>query len=40
MKLRPLGDKVISSEYAGTEINVDGVEYTIVSQKGIIAIVE
>lgn len=40
MKLRPLGDRVIFSKYAGTEIKVDEVEYTIVSQKDIIALVE
>ena len=34
------GDRVIFSKYAGTEIKVDEVEYTIVSQKDIIAIVE
>ncbi|NBH26334.1 hypothetical protein D3Z60_11035 [Lachnospiraceae bacterium] len=39
MKLRPLGDRVIFSKYAGTEIKVDEVEYIIVSQKDIIAIV-
>lgn len=40
MILRPLNDRVIFSKYAGTEIKVDEKEYTIVSQKGIIAIVE
>ena len=40
MKLRPLGDRVIFSKYAGTEIKVDEEEYTIVSEKDIIAIVE
>ena len=39
MKLRPLGDRVIFSKYAGTEIKVVEVEYIIVSQKDIIAIV-
>lgn len=34
------GDRVIFSKYAGTEIKVDEEEYTIVSQKDIIAIVE
>ena len=34
------GDRVIFSKYAGTEINVDEKEYTIISQKDIIAIVE
>ena len=35
-----VGDKVITSKYAGTEIKVDGVEYTIVRQGDILAIVE
>ena len=34
------GDKVIFSKYAGTEVKVEEEEYTIVSQKDIIAIVE
>ena len=34
------GDRVIFSKYAGTEVKVDEEEYTIVSQKDIIAIVE
>ena len=34
------GDKVITSKYSGTEIKVDGVEYTIVSQSDILAVVE
>lgn len=34
------GDKVISSKYAGTEVKVDGVEYTIVRQADILAVVE
>jgi len=35
-----VGDHVITSKYAGTEIKVDGVEYTIVRQSDILAIVE
>ena len=35
-----VGDKVIMSKYAGTEVKVDGVEYTIVRQGDILAIVE
>lgn len=35
-----IGDKVIFSKYAGTEIKYDGEEYTIVSQRDILAIVE
>ena len=35
-----VGDKVIYSKYAGTEIKLDGVEYIIVRQSDILAIVE
>ena len=34
------GDKVITSKYSGTEVKVDGEEYTIVRQSDILAIVE
>lgn len=34
------GDKVVVGKYAGTEIKVDGEEYTIVKQDDILAIVE
>ncbi len=34
------GDHVIFSKYAGTEVKIEEKEYTIVSQKDIIAIVE
>ena len=34
------GDKVIAAKYAGTEIKVDGEEYTIIRQGDILAIVE
>ena len=34
------GQKVITSKYAGTEVKVDGQEYTIVRQNDILAIVE
>ena len=34
------GDKVITSKYAGTEVKVDGVEYNIVRQNDILAVVE
>ncbi|MFR3226331.1 MAG: co-chaperone GroES [Blautia massiliensis (ex Durand et al. 2017)] len=34
------GDKVITSKYSGTQIKIDGVEYTIVRQGDILAIVE
>ena len=42
--LRPMsvkvGDKVIAAKYAGTEVKADGIEYTIVRQADILAIVE
>ena len=34
------GDKVITGKYTGTEVKLDGVEYTIVSQSDIHAVVE
>ncbi|MDR2559330.1 MAG: co-chaperone GroES [Oscillospiraceae bacterium] len=34
------GDKVLMSKYAGTEVKVDGVEYTILRQSDILAIVD
>ncbi len=34
------GDKVLISKYAGTEVKVDGQEYTILRQGDILAIVE
>ena len=34
------GDKVITSKYSGTEVKLDGQEYTIVRQSDILAIVE
>ena len=35
-----VGDKVITSKYAGNEVKVDGVEYSIIRQSDILAIVE
>ena len=35
-----VGDKVIFSKYAGTEIKVDGEEYIILRQSDILAVVE
>ena len=35
-----VGDKVIVGKYTGTEVKLDGVEYTIVSQSDILAVVE
>ncbi len=34
------GDKVLTSKYAGTEVKCDGVEYIVVRQSDILAIVE
>ncbi len=35
-----VGDKVLMSKYAGTEVKYDGIEYTILKQGDILAIVE
>jgi chaperonin GroES len=35
-----VGDKVLISKYSGTEVKLDGKEYTIVKQDDILAIVE
>lgn len=35
-----VGNKVITAKYAGTEVKVDGEEYSIVRQSDILAIVE
>ncbi|HHY83549.1 MAG TPA: co-chaperone GroES [Clostridiales bacterium] len=35
-----VGDKVIYSKYAGTEVKLDGAEYIIVRQNDILAVVE
>lgn len=35
-----VADRVLISKYAGTEIKMDGVEYTILKQSDILAIVE
>ena len=35
-----IGDKVLMSKYAGTEVKLDGVEYIILSQKDILAKVD
>ena len=39
MTLKP-GDKVITGKYSGTEVKLDGVEYTVVSQSDVLAVVE
>lgn len=35
-----VGEKVLISKYAGTDVKVDGVEYSIVKQSDILAVVE
>ena len=35
-----VGQKVIASKYSGTEVKLDGVEYTIISEKDILAVIE
>jgi chaperonin GroES len=35
-----VGDKVLTSKYSGTEVKLDGAEYTIVRQSDILAIVD
>lgn len=39
MTVKP-GDKVVVAKYAGTEVKLDGVEYSIVRQNDILAVVE
>ena len=39
MPVKP-GDKVLLSKYSGTEVKVDGKEYTIIRQSDILAVVE
>ena len=34
------GDKVLTSKYSGTEVKIDDVEYTIVKQSDILAVLE
>ena len=35
-----VGEKVITAKYSGTPVKLEGVEYTIVSQSDILAVVE
>lgn len=35
-----VNDKVIFQKYAGTEVKIDGIEYTILRQSDILAVVE
>lgn len=43
-KLEPMelkvGDRVLTSKYAGTEVTIDKVEYTILKQSDVLAVVE
>ena len=39
MKVK-VGDKVIVGKYSGTEVKLDGEEYTVVSQSDVLAVVE
>ncbi|MBR7132889.1 MAG: co-chaperone GroES [Clostridia bacterium] len=39
MSVKP-GDKVIAAKYSGTDIKIDGEEYTVLHQSDILAIVE
>ena len=35
-----VGDRVITSKYAGTEVKLDGTEYTILRQSDVLAIID
>ena len=35
-----VGDKVMISKYSGTEVKLDGVEYTILKESDVLAVVE
>lgn len=35
-----VGEKVIAAKYSGTQVKLDGVEYTVISQSDILAVVE
>lgn len=35
-----IGDHVLTSKYAGTEVKLDDVEYTIVKQSDVLAVIE
>ena len=35
-----VGDKVIASKYAGTEVKLDGTDYTIISEKDVLAVID
>ncbi|MBQ3927244.1 MAG: co-chaperone GroES [Clostridia bacterium] len=35
-----IGDRVIAAKYSGTEVKLDGQEYTIIGEKDILAVIE
>ena len=35
-----VGEKVIAARYSGTQVKLEGVEYTVISQSDILAVVE
>jgi len=35
-----VGDKIIFSKYAGTEVKIEGTEYLIISERDILAVIE
>ena len=35
-----VGDRVITGKYSGTQVKLDGVEYTIVRQSDVLAVIE
>lgn len=35
-----VGEKVIAAKYSGTQVKLDGVEYTVIAQADILAVVE
>ena len=35
-----VGQKVLASKYAGTEVKLDGAEYTIISEKDVLAVID
>ena len=35
-----VGQKVIAAKHSGTEVKLDGVEYTIIAEKDILAVIE
>ena len=40
MNIKPLADRVIASKYAGTEVKLDGTDYTIISEKDVLAVID